>query len=68
MWSEAMEQLQKYGTIVKSPTGFPIQSPYMAIANRQAELMMLKRKGREHPFFWASFIQSGDWRPLDVRR
>ena len=40
MWSEAMEQLQKYGTIVKSPTGFPIQSPYMAIANRQAELMM----------------------------
>lgn len=40
MWAEAMEQLQKYGTIVKSPTGFPIQSPYMAIANRQAEIMM----------------------------
>ena len=36
----AMEQIQKYGTMVKSPTGFPIQSPYLAIANRQAEIMM----------------------------
>jgi phage terminase small subunit len=26
--------------MVKSPTGFPIQSPYLAIANRQAEIMM----------------------------
>jgi Phage terminase, small subunit len=25
---------------VKSPTGYPMQSPYLAIANRQAELMM----------------------------
>src|ERR1700741_3075093 len=40
LWAEAMEQIQKYGTIVKSPTGYPIQSPYLAIANRQAELMM----------------------------
>ena len=40
MWAEAMEQIQKYGTMVKSPTGFPIQSPYLAIANRQAEIMM----------------------------
>jgi phage terminase small subunit len=22
MWAEAMEQIQKYGTMVKSPTGF----------------------------------------------
>ena len=35
-----MEQIQKYGTMVKSPTGYPIQSPYLAIANRQAELMI----------------------------
>jgi P27 family predicted phage terminase small subunit len=35
-----MEQIQKFGTMVKSPTGYPIQSPYLAIANRQAELMM----------------------------
>jgi P27 family predicted phage terminase small subunit len=40
MWAEAMEQVQKYGTMVKSPGGFPIQSPYLAIVNRQAEIMM----------------------------
>ncbi len=39
-WSEALQQIQKYGTMVKSPTGYPIQSPYLAIANRQAEIMM----------------------------
>ena len=26
--------------MVKSPTGFPMQSPYLAVANRQAEIMM----------------------------
>jgi phage terminase small subunit len=26
--------------MIKSPTGFPIQSPYLSIANRQAEIMM----------------------------
>jgi phage terminase small subunit len=26
--------------MVKSPSGYPIQSPYVAIANRQAEIMM----------------------------
>ena len=40
MWAEAMEQIQKYGTMIKSPTGFPVQSPYLSIANRQAEIMM----------------------------
>jgi P27 family predicted phage terminase small subunit len=40
LWAEAMGQIQKYGTMVKSPTGYPIQSPYLSIANRQAELMM----------------------------
>jgi len=35
-----LEQIQKFGTMVKSPTGYPIQSPYLAIANRQAELMI----------------------------
>lgn len=33
-------------------------------ALRQAQLAMLKRKGREHPFYWASFIQAGEWGPL----
>jgi P27 family predicted phage terminase small subunit len=40
LWAESMVQIQKYGTMVKSPTGYPMQSPYLAIANRQAELMM----------------------------
>jgi P27 family predicted phage terminase small subunit len=40
IWASATEQLNKYGTVVKSPQGFPIQSPYLAIANRQAEIMM----------------------------
>ncbi len=33
-------------------------------ALRQARLSMMKRKDRQHPFFWAGFIQSGEWRPL----
>lgn len=37
-------------------------------ALRQMQLKMLKRKGREHPFYWAGFIQAGDWTPLDGRR
>jgi CHAT domain-containing protein len=34
-------------------------------ALRQAQLNILKAKGRRHPFYWAGFIQSGDWRALD---
>ena len=37
-------------------------------ALRQAELSMLKRKGREHPFYWASFIESGEWANLSGQR
>jgi CHAT domain-containing protein/Tfp pilus assembly protein PilF len=37
-------------------------------ALRQVQLSMLKRKGREHPSQWASFIQAGDWASLDGRR
>ncbi len=37
-------------------------------ALRQAQLSMLKRKDRGHPFYWASFIQSGEWANLDGRR
>ena len=40
MWAEATESIQKYGTMVKSPTGYPVQSPYVSMANRQAEIMM----------------------------
>ena len=37
-------------------------------ALRQAELSMLRRKGRSHPFYWASFIQSGEWANLNGQR
>ncbi len=37
-------------------------------ALRQTQLVMLKRKERQHPFYWASFIQSGDWANLDGKR
>jgi P27 family predicted phage terminase small subunit len=40
MWAEATEAIQKFGTMVKSPSGYPQQSPYVAVANRQAEIMM----------------------------
>jgi P27 family predicted phage terminase small subunit len=40
LWAEATKAIQKYGAMVKSPSGYPIQSPYVAIANRQAEIMM----------------------------
>lgn len=37
-------------------------------ALRRVQLEMLKRKHHQHPFFWASFIQSGDWANLDGQR
>jgi P27 family predicted phage terminase small subunit len=33
-WVEAEENLVKYGTVIKSPSGFPMPSPYLAIANK----------------------------------
>jgi CHAT domain-containing protein len=35
---------------------------------RRVQLEMLKSKGRRHPFYWASFIQSGEWANLDGKR
>jgi CHAT domain-containing protein len=37
-------------------------------ALRQVQLKMLRQKERQHPFYWASFIQSGEWANLDGRR
>lgn len=38
-WVEAEEQLRKYGMVVKSPSGFPIQSPFLAVANKAMDQM-----------------------------
>ncbi len=35
---------------------------------RLVQLDMLARNPRLHPFYWANFIQSGDWAPLDPTR
>ncbi|HXT30350.1 MAG TPA: CHAT domain-containing protein, partial [Vicinamibacterales bacterium] len=37
-------------------------------ALRQAKLALLKRPSRQHPYYWASFTQSGEWGSLDGRR
>lgn len=38
-WVDAEEQLRKHGPIVKSPSGYPIQNPYLAIANKAMQAM-----------------------------
>jgi CHAT domain-containing protein len=37
-------------------------------ALRQVQLDMLRRNPQLHPFYWANFIQSGEWANLDGRR
>jgi CHAT domain-containing protein len=36
-------------------------------ALRMAKLDLLRGKDFSHPYFWAGFIQSGDWKNLDGR-
>jgi P27 family predicted phage terminase small subunit len=40
LWLEAVEALEKYGAVMKSPSDYPVQSPYVSIANRQVEIMI----------------------------
>jgi len=40
LWIEAIAAVQKFGAMIKSPNGYPTQSPYLATVNRQAEIMM----------------------------
>jgi CHAT domain-containing protein len=37
-------------------------------ALRRAQLEMLKKVNRRHPYFWAGFIQSGEWANLAGKR
>jgi CHAT domain-containing protein/Tfp pilus assembly protein PilF len=37
-------------------------------ALRQVQLDMLKRNPKLHPFYWANFIQAGDWANFDGKR
>lgn len=36
-WLEAIASLKQYGVVIKSPTGYPMQSPFVAIANKAGE-------------------------------
>lgn len=38
-YREAAANVAKYGAVIKSPSGYPIQSPYVSIQNKQASLI-----------------------------
>jgi len=38
-YREASAQVLKYGAVIKSPSGYPIQSPYVSHMNKQAQIM-----------------------------
>ena len=38
-WVEAEDKIRKHGLIVKSPKGYPMQSPYLPIANKALDYM-----------------------------
>jgi len=40
LWVEAVASIERYGMMVKSPNGYPMQSPYVAVANKQVEIMV----------------------------
>ena len=37
-------------------------------ALRRVQLRLMRQPGRRHPFYWASFIQAGEWANLDGQR
>ena len=55
------ELMVKYYTRLKAAEG-------RSEALRNVQLEMLKDPRRQHPFYWASFIQSGEWANLDGKR
>jgi P27 family predicted phage terminase small subunit len=39
-WMEAEAMCREFGAVVKSPNGFPVQSPYATHANQQRDAML----------------------------
>lgn len=39
-WVDAENNIRKYGAVVKTPKGYPIQSPYLSISNKAQEMML----------------------------
>jgi P27 family predicted phage terminase small subunit len=40
LWVEAVSSVERYGAMVKSPNGYPMQSLYVAVANKQVDIMV----------------------------
>lgn len=40
-WLEAIGALKKFGVVIKSTNGYPVQSPFVAIANKAGEQVRL---------------------------
>jgi P27 family predicted phage terminase small subunit len=40
IWQQAYEKVLKFGLVVKAQSGFPVQSPYLSIANLQSDRML----------------------------
>jgi P27 family predicted phage terminase small subunit len=44
-WKSADRQVAELGAVIKSPSGYPIQNPYLSIANRCAvDLLKIGRR------------------------
>jgi P27 family predicted phage terminase small subunit len=39
-WVDAENQIREYGSLIKSPNGYPMPSPYLPIANKAMEQML----------------------------
>jgi CHAT domain-containing protein len=37
-------------------------------ALRNVQLKMLRSRDRQHPYYWAAFIESGEWANLEGKR
>lgn len=40
MHREASQRVARQGTMVRAPSGYPIQNPYLAVVNKQAAIML----------------------------
>lgn len=39
-WLEATAAINEYGSVIKTPNGYPAQSPYVTLANQHAAVML----------------------------
>ncbi len=45
-----------------------VQNEGRSEALRRVQLQMLRSKSHGHPYYWASFIQTGEWATLEGKR